>query len=207
MLSVERLFRWSADMEWTGRADSLTVLQARPITTSEPDDDETRSWYLTLRPGDARLKELRKRVVEELIPQLAAEGEALAAEDLDRLDDGQLAEAIEQRRDIVAKWKKIYWDEFIPFAHGVRRLATYYNDAVQPDDPYEFVGLLRDQPLLATQRNQAISELARKLAANEVLRRTVEAMLAEHGGALQWAMFRNELLRTGERSGAFCTSF
>ena len=57
---------------------------------------------------------------------------------------------------VVAKWKKIYWDEFIPFAHGVRRLATYYNDAVQPEDPYEFVGLLRDQPLLAAQRNHAI---------------------------------------------------
>ena len=207
VLSVERLFRWSADMEWTGRADSLTVLQARPITTSEPDDDETRSWYLTLRPGDARLKELRKRVVEELIPQLAAQGEALAAEDLDRLDDGQLAEAIEQRRNIVAKWKKIYWDEFIPFAHGVRRLATYYNDAVQPDDPYEFVGLLRDQPLLAAQRNQAMAELARQLAANDVLRRTVEAMLAQHGGASQWTMFRSQLLRTGDEADRFVQGF
>ena len=207
VLSVERLFRWPADMEWTGRADSLTVLQARPITTSEPDDDETRSWYLTLRPGDARLKELRKRVVEELIPQLAAEGEALAAEDLDLLDDRQLAEAIEHRSEVVAKWKKIYWDEFIPFAHGVRRLATYYNDAVQPDDPYEFVGLLRDQPLLAAQRNQSIVELARQLAANDVLRRNVEAMLAQHATALQWTIFRNELLRTGDEAERFVRGF
>lgn len=207
VLSVERLFRWSADMEWTGRAESLTVLQARPITTSEPDDDETRSWYLTLRPGDARLKELRKRVSEELIPQLAAEGEALAAEDLDRLDDGQLAQAIEQRKEKIAKWKKIYWDEFIPFAHGVRRLATYYNDAVQPDDPYEFVGLLRDQPLLAAQRNRAMGELARQLAANDVLRRTVEATLVQHRGAAQWPTFRSQLLRTAEKAESFVQGF
>ena len=87
LLSVEQLFRWAPDMEWTGRSDSFTVLQARPITTSAPDEDKERSWYLTLRPGDARLKELRKRVAGHLIPELEAEGRKLAAEELDRLDD------------------------------------------------------------------------------------------------------------------------
>lgn len=137
LLSVEQLFRWAPDMEWTGRSDSLTVLQARPITTLATDEDNERSWYLTLRPGDARLKELRKRVVEHRIPELESEGEELAAEEIEQFDDRQLADAIEHRFQIVAKWKKIYWDEFIPFAHGARRLATYYNDAVQPDDPPE----------------------------------------------------------------------
>ena len=78
----------------------------------------------------------------------------MADEDLAGLDDRQLADAIDQRSRAVARWKKIYWDEFIPFAHGVRRLATYYNDAVRPEDPYEFVGLLRDQPMLAARRNR-----------------------------------------------------
>ena len=85
-MSVEHLFGWSPDMEWTGRSDSLTVLQARPITTAAPDEDEKRTWCLTLRPGDARLKQLRKRVAERLIPDQKAEGQALAGEELDLLD-------------------------------------------------------------------------------------------------------------------------
>ena len=54
LLSVEQLFQWSPDMEWTGRADSLTVLQARPITTAMPDKDATRSWF---REGHSMLLE------------------------------------------------------------------------------------------------------------------------------------------------------
>jgi len=199
LLSVEQLFGWSPDMEWTGRSDSFAVLQARPIATAVPDEDEKRSWYLTLRPGDARLKELRQRIAGQLIPELAAAGEAFAAERLERLDNQQLADAIEKRSQSLAKWKKIYWDEFIPFAHGVRRLATYYNDAVQPDDPYEFVGLLRNQPLLAAQRNSVISELAQQLESNHAVRSAVEELLAKHADSMQWATFRDELL---EREGA-----
>ena len=37
---------------------------------------------------------------------------------------------MEERLAAVRRWHQIYWDEFIPFAHGVRRLAVYYNDAV-----------------------------------------------------------------------------
>ena len=197
LLSVEQLFRWSPDMEWTGRSDAFTVLQARPITTSARDDDEKRSWYLSLRPGNARLKQLRQRVAEQLIPALTAEGAAFADERLELLDNQQLADAIEKRSQSVATWKKTYWDEFIPFAHGVRRLATYYNDAVQPDDPFAFVGLLRDQPLLAAQRNGAIGELAELLGANSALRAAVEERLAEQSDSLRWSTVRHELMQTG----------
>ena len=207
LLSVEQLFGWSPDMEWTGTSGSLTVLQARPITAVVSDDNEKRAWYLTLRPGDARLKALRKRVTEMFIPELEAEGQALADEELALLDDQQLAEAIEKRNAVVARWKKIYWDDFIPFAHGVRRLATYYNDSVQPEDPYEFVGLLRDQPLVATQRNEAIAQLARQLASNDVLRLAVERLLAETSGALQWPTFRDALLQVVEGAGDFVHGF
>jgi phosphohistidine swiveling domain-containing protein len=207
LLSVEQLFGWSPDMEWTGTSGSLTVLQARPITAMVSDENEKRAWYLTLRPGDARLKALRKRVTEMLIPELEAEGQALAAEELALLDDQQLAEAIEKRNAVVARWKKIYWDDFIPFAHGVRRLATYYNDSVQPQDPYEFVGLLRDQPLVATQRNEAIAQLARQLASSDVLRLAVERLLAETSGALQWPTFRDALLQIVEGAGDFVRGF
>lgn len=200
LLSVEQLFGWSPDIEWTGRSDSFTVLQARPITTATPDEDEKRTWCLTLRPGDGRLKALRKRVAEQLIPELEATGQAFAAEDLALLDDGHLADAIERRNAAVTKWKKIYWDEFIPFAHGVRRLATYYNDAVQPEDPYEFVGLLRNQPLVATQRNYAIGQLAQQLATNDLLRSAINRLLADDATTMHWPTFRDAL--TGVAEGA-----
>ena len=207
LLTVEQLFGWSPDMEWTGKSGSLTVLQARPITAAAPDKDEKRSWYLSLRPGDARLHALRKRVVEQLIPELDAEGQAFAAEKLELLDDRQLADAIEQRSAAVARWKKIYWDDFIPFAHGVRRLATYYNDSVQPEDPYEFVGLLRHQPLVATQRNDAIGRLARQLAASAKLRSAVEQLLAECAGTLRWSEVRDSLVQMTDGAEDFIRLF
>jgi pyruvate,water dikinase len=207
LLSVEKLFQWAPDMEWTGRSEALTVLQARPITTSVPDEQDERRWYLSLRPGDTRLKKLRKRVAEQLIPELEAEGRKLAAEDLDRLSDQHLSDAITQRREAVSKWKEIYWDEFIPFAHGVRRLATYYNDAVQPNDPYEFVELLRDQPLLAAQRNHAIGQLAQQLASNSSLRDAVQLLLSKHSAGLRWPAFRDELAGIADGAAEFVRGF
>ncbi len=207
LLAVERLLQWSPDMEWTGRSTAFTVLQARPITTAKPDADTQRAWYLTLRPGDARLKTLRRRVADELIPRLTAEGDSLAAEPLEHYDDHELANAIEKRVATVTAWKKIYWDEFIPFAHGVRRLATYYNDAVQPEDPYEFVGLLRDQPLLAARRNSAIKELAGELAADDELREAIDGLLNVHRGSLAGPLFREELRRSADGAAGFIAAF
>jgi len=207
LLSLERLFGWSPDMEWARQADALSVLQARPITTGVPEADEKRAWYLSLRPGDKRLKALRRRVAEQLIPELESVGRAFAAEPLDLLDEQALADAIERRSTALAEWKKIYWDEFIPFAHGVRRLATYYNDAVQAEDPYEFVGLLRNQPLVATQRNRAIGELAAKLAADEALQSVLDRLLEECAGALRWPAFREALINKAEGAGDFLRDF
>ena len=207
LLSVEQLFPWAPDIEWTGRSETLTVLQARPITTVAPEEDDKRSWYLSLRPSDLRLRDLRKRVSEQLIPELEALGQALAAEQLDPLDDEQLAQAIRARADSVAEWKMIYWDEFIPFAHGVRRLGTYYNDAVKPDDPYEFVGLLRDQPLLAAQRNRAIAVLAQQLGSHDSVRAAVERLLREHAGSMKWVDFRRELLQIEDVAAGFVEGF
>jgi pyruvate,water dikinase len=48
---VESLFDWPPDIEWTGRVERFTLLQARPITTVTPRPDDKRDWYLTLRPG------------------------------------------------------------------------------------------------------------------------------------------------------------
>jgi pyruvate,water dikinase len=184
VLSLEELLRWSPDVEWTGRSGSLTILQARPITTTRSDSDEERRRYLTLRPGDARLRALRERVANQLIPQLEAEWRRFSRESLDSWEDTRLADAIEERSLALEKWRKIYWDDFIPFAHGVRRLATYYNDFVRPSDPYEFVGLLRNQPLLAAERNRALRRLAARLTENGPLRRSLEVALERTRGGL-----------------------
>jgi pyruvate,water dikinase len=207
LLSVEELFGWPPDMEWTGRSERLTVLQARPITAAAPDADAQRSWYLSLRPGDARLQALRERVAEQLIPQLQATGEALAAEPVESLEDRLLADAIERRRAALAKWKKIYWDEFIPFAHGVRRLATYYNDAVQPEDAYEFVALLRHQPLVAAQRNHAIGRLAEQLAGDPALRAAVAGVLEHCDATVQWPELCDQLMRSAANARDFVRGF
>jgi phosphohistidine swiveling domain-containing protein len=166
---VESSFGWPPDIEWTGRAERLTLLQARPITTASTEADDEKSWYLSLRPSMHRLKALRERVTGELIPQLEALGRQLAAEPIEQYGDRRLAHSIRTRKAAVQEWRKTYWDEFIPFAHGVRQLATYYNDAVRPTDPYEFVGLLKGQQMLAAQRNRALQDLARQLEDNAPL--------------------------------------
>ena len=162
LLDLEIFLASPPDLEWTGRGSELTLLQLRPVTAPAAEDDE-RSWYLTLRPGAAALANLCRRVTEDLIPELERTAALLAAEDPAKLDDMELAAAIVRRRDSFTHWQKVYRDEFIPFAHGVRRFGQYYNDAVRPDDPYEFVALLEDQPLMASLRNEALAALADRL--------------------------------------------
>jgi len=193
LMGVESLFGWPPDMEWTGQAARLALLQARPITTVGQEPQDERSWYLTLRPGMQRLRMLRKRVAEELIPQLEDLGERFAAEAIERYDDEKLASAIEARLAAVHRWREIYRDEFIPFAHGVRQLGTYYNDAVRPDDPYEFVGLLRGQRMLASQRNASLERLAYQVGENRPLADTLRQLItsgARPGDALREGALR-----------------
>ena len=141
---IEQRFGWAADLEWTGRGADFTLLQARPVTTgTAPEADDRRDWYLSLRPGTAKLRKLCERVVDDLIPRLEAEGSRLAADPIEGLTDEEFAREIDSRAAAFRKWKRIYWDEFIPLAHGVRQLGIYYNDAVKPEDPYEFTNILR----------------------------------------------------------------
>lgn len=157
---VEDLLHCPPDVEWTGRSEGLILLQARPVTSVRRAEGDERSWYLSLRPKQGQLDTLCERVTEHLIPELEADGVRFAAEALEKLPDPALAAAIEARRDGLARWKVIYRDEFIPFAHGVRRLGMYYNDAVRPDDPYEFTAILSNQPMIASGRNAALARLA-----------------------------------------------
>jgi phosphohistidine swiveling domain-containing protein len=170
LLKVESLFPWAPDTAWTGRSERFTLLQARPITTATPQAGDQRGWYLSLRPGLRRLSALAERVADRLIPELDELGRRFAAEALEDLDNLALAGAIEERYAAVEKWRQIYLDDFIPFAHGVRQLGIYYNDAVQPEDPYEFVGLLKGQQMVASRRNQALQALAEQVRGEPALR-------------------------------------
>ncbi|MFC2015383.1 PEP/pyruvate-binding domain-containing protein [Chloroflexota bacterium] len=170
LLQVESVFQWAPDTEWTGRGDRFTLLQARPITTAIPETGDQRGWYLSLRPGMRRLNALAERVAGELIPELQDVGERFSLQSIEELGDQELAAAIEERHAALEEWRKIYIDDFIPFAHGVRQLGIYYNDAVQPEDPYEFVGLLRGQQMVASRRNQALQALADRVRDEKALR-------------------------------------
>jgi pyruvate,water dikinase len=170
---IETLFAWPPDVEWIGRSPHTVVLQARPITTTRPDTEDERGWYLTLRPNLRRLSALASRVAGELIPALESEGARFAAHDLAVCTDAELAAALVERSESLRRWKDIYWDEFIPLAHGVRQLGRYYTDAVRPDDPYEFVGLLKSVDMLASRRNQVMADLAATLRAHPELRHAV----------------------------------
>ncbi len=58
---IESIFGWHPDMEWTGREERFRLLQARPITASEDKPEDDKAYYLTLRPGEARLKVIGKK--------------------------------------------------------------------------------------------------------------------------------------------------
>ena len=103
------------------------------------------------------------------------------------MDDSELGCAIDERREVYEHWRGVYWDEFIPFSHGVRRLGTYYNDAVQPDDPYEFVGLLKGEQMIAGQRNGVLTGLASQVRANPDLAEALQVGLeGSEGGGEAW---------------------
>jgi pyruvate,water dikinase len=107
--TIETTFGWPPDIEWTGRRDDFTLLQARPVTTRAQNDQ--REWYLSLRPGKSKLEALCKRVTEDLIPELEAEGRRLAEESIEDVTDEALADIIDTRAATYARWKKTYWDD------------------------------------------------------------------------------------------------
>ncbi len=173
---IENSFGFSADIEWTGKGKNFTVLQVRPITSIE-DSNEERKWYLTLTPNFERLKQLSDKVEKDLIPKLEDEGKRLAMEKPQGMKKDILAAKIKERADIYFKWKKIYWDDFIPFAHGIRNFGTYYNDLVKPKNPYEFMEILKTDDLLASERNREIQSLSLLIKNDEELNLKIEHLI------------------------------
>jgi len=172
----EKLFGSPQDVEWTFRGGALTVLQSRPITSgqgarslrgpragtggSDDPPGSRRSWYLSLRRSFDNLKSLRGRIEGELIPEMIAEGEAMAGLDLRALQDQELGKEILRRRNRMDHWVGVYWEEFIPYAHGVRLFGRVYNDRLRPHDPFEFIEALRPATLESLERNRLLDDLA-----------------------------------------------
>ena len=160
-LGAENFFNTPQDVEWTYDTDTLTLLQSRPITTlrsNKPQDE--RGWYLSLHRSFDNLKSLRRKIEKELIPGMIAEAENLKAVNLERMSDQALADEIRKRLEINHKWVNIYWADFIPYAHGVRLFGQVYNDAVRPEDPYEFMDLLTSTQMASLERNKMLMDLA-----------------------------------------------
>ncbi|MDJ0764119.1 MAG: PEP/pyruvate-binding domain-containing protein [Myxococcota bacterium] len=161
---LEAKFRAPQDVEWTLTDSGFVLLQSRPITTGvseEPDDK--RRWYLTLHRSIDNLKRLRKKIQQEVLPGMEQEADDLAAVDLRALNAAALASEIRRRQSIRDRWVDAYWEHCIPFAHGMRIFGQIYNDRCQPDDPFEFIELLRNDALLGAQRNTEMYGLSQAL--------------------------------------------
>jgi pyruvate,water dikinase len=159
-MKAESLFKSPQDVEWTYRKNRLHSLQARPITTGTTSDDEERLRYLGLHRSFENLKTLRTKIEKDLLPAMESDAAALADTKLAALSHVELADEIERRTGIQKKWVEAYWQNCIPFAHGMRMFGQIYNDVVSPQDPFEFVDLLRGTRMVSMERNQNLEELA-----------------------------------------------
>ena len=178
---VENIFGTAQDSEWTYRNRTLYSLQSRPITAPVFDDsDAQRQWYLSLKRSLENLQQLRSEIEKDLIPQMKEAAEAMEKKELSGLTDKKLANELTTRKKVYEKWKAIYWDKFIPFAHAVRLFGEIYNRQIKPEDPYEFTQLLVSTDMKSLQRNRILQKLAeiyasKKTASNTKSRKEIDA--------------------------------
>ncbi len=176
-MRVEERFGEPQDMEWTRTDGGFVFLQSRPITTGPGrDGDDKRGWYLSLHRSFENLAALRKKIEGELIPEMIREAEQLAHIDPAGLCDADLAAEAERRQRINDHWVRVYWDDFIPYAHGVRLFGQFYNDALAPEDPYEFLDLLVPDSLESLTRNRMLEEIAALVRQRPAARRQLLKM-------------------------------
>ena len=159
--SLERVFAFAQDVEWTYRGSKLRVLQSRPITTATGiSKQDNRPWYLSLHRSLGNLMALRESIEATYVPEMISVAKTLADQNLAALNTEELAEAIRSRKRLYSHWQQVYWDYFIPFAHAVRLFGQIYNRVVKPKDPYEFVHLLSGGSLRSVDRNRKLIKMA-----------------------------------------------
>ncbi len=167
---AEELFGQPQDVEWTFRNGTLFGLQSRPISTvSAGETEDKRPWYLSLHRSFENLKELQERIEQEWLPSMSQDAQRLDESDLTKLSDDQLAEEIRQRTTIYDRWVGVYWDQFIPMAHGIRLFGQFYNDTVRPSDAFEFMRLLGDTEMISLKRNRMLDDMASIIRNDEKL--------------------------------------
>jgi pyruvate,water dikinase len=173
-LKAEKFFGTPQDVEWTYYDQNLFVLQSRPITTLLlGQSKDKRAWYLSLHRSFENLKSMRKKIEDELIPEMIQVYEELTQIDLSVLTDEKLVIELQRRWNINQKWTSVYWEEFIPYAHGIRLFGQVYNDTIRPDDPYEFVSLLTGNEMVSLERNRLLIEMAEIVRNDQDLRSRV----------------------------------
>jgi pyruvate,water dikinase len=198
-LRAEGVFGSPQDVEWTYAGGELYTLQSRPVTTVKKEDEEDeRSWYVSLTRSFDNLKTLRKKIEEEIIPGMDREARELEPVELQSLPDADLAAEIDRRINILDRWTRAYWADCIPFAHGMRLFGQFYNDAVKPADPYEFMELLSGQRTLGVERNRMLEEMAEIVGSAPELAR----VLREGGHPESFPRFNELIDMFVERYGA-----
>ena len=171
---AEALFKRPQDMEWTFSQDRLIILQARPVTTGgAADPDDKRAWYLSLHRSYENLKHLHDKIENRLIPEMIQAAHEMGQVSLVQLTNVEMAREIKHRQTVYDHWVKVYWADFIPFAHGIRLFGQVYNDAVRPEDPYEFMTLLEKTNLKSMERNQLLELLAQRVRQDPGLKDTL----------------------------------
>jgi pyruvate,water dikinase len=158
---VEGIFGVAQDTEWTFRKRTLFCLQSRPITSAFEDSDDQRTWHLSLKRSLDNLKQLRTEIEQQLIPEMQDIAKSMETLDLSLLSDQDLSEELAQRNIVFEKWRDIYWEKFIPFAHAVRLFGEIYNKQMLPVDPYEFTRLLVSTRMKSLERNRMLQQLAK----------------------------------------------
>lgn len=179
---IEKIFGAPQDVEWTIAGGETRILQSRPITTLAGSADDgsvdERGWYLSLRRSLDGLRELREKIEEELVPEMTDAAAGLASLE-PGLEDHELAAETERRVATVRHWEGMYREYFIPFAHGMRLFGRVYNQAVSPQDPYEFFELLPGEDLESLRRNEALAAMADRLRSAPPLADAVRTGSAE----------------------------
>jgi phosphohistidine swiveling domain-containing protein len=196
-MAVESAFGTPQDVEWTLDSEALHILQARPITTRPESGSDQRGWYLSLHKSFEQLIALRQLIENQHIPRMINAAEAFLRVDLDRLSTEALTAEIKHRWEVNQHWSKVYWSDFIPYAHGVRLFGQYYNDRINPEDPYEFIDLLTQTDMQSLERNAQLQDLARMLRADKGLADRLSESLDENPFERKLKQF---LLRYGDLS-------
>ncbi len=158
---IEKIQTVPQDIEWTINQKVLYILQSRPITKAQIKDEDTRrSWDLSLRRSYENLRQLCREIENQFIPAMIKEAKQISQRQLKSLNDQALKQEIQFRKNAYEKWKQIYWETFIPFAHGMRLFAEIYNNRLMPDDAYEFMDLISSNQLVSIKRNQMLEDMA-----------------------------------------------